>query len=123
MATDACFCAACDGPGKAGSAPRGRTEECFPLPAGAPGEPRCGAPIAGAPRPRWSVMIPTYNCARYLEATLRSVLTQDPGPEAMQIEVVDDHSTADDPEDVVTRLGGGASPSTASPRTSASSGT
>ena len=52
-------------------------------------------------------MIPTYNCARYLEATLRSVLAQDPGPEAMQIEVVDDHSTADDPEDVVTRLGGG----------------
>jgi hypothetical protein len=52
-------------------------------------------------------MIPTYNCARYLEATLRSVLEQDPGPEAMQIEVVDDHSTADDPEDVVTRLGGG----------------
>ena len=52
-------------------------------------------------------MIPTYNCARYLEATLRSVLAQDPGPEVMQIEVVDDHSTADDPEDVVMRLGGG----------------
>jgi hypothetical protein len=63
--------------------------------------------IANGARPRWSVMIPTYNCARYLEATLRSVLEQDPGPEAMQIEVVDDHSTADDPEDVVTRLGGG----------------
>jgi glycosyltransferase involved in cell wall biosynthesis len=58
-------------------------------------------------RPRWSVMIPTFDCARYLEATLRSVLAQDPGPEAMQIEVVDDHSTADDPEDVVARLGGG----------------
>jgi glycosyltransferase involved in cell wall biosynthesis len=52
-------------------------------------------------------MIPTYNCARYLEAALRSVLAQDPGPEAMQIEVVDDHSIADDPEDVVARLGGG----------------
>ena len=52
-------------------------------------------------------MIPTYNCASYLEATLRSVLTQDPGPEAMHIEVVDDHSTADHPEDVVARLGGG----------------
>jgi len=52
-------------------------------------------------------MIPTYNCAGYLEATLRSVLAQDPGPEAMQMEVVDDHSTADDPEEVVTRLGGG----------------
>jgi glycosyltransferase involved in cell wall biosynthesis len=64
-------------------------------------------PIAGSARPRWSVMIPTYNCARYLEATLRSVLGQDPGPESMQIDVVDDHSTADDPEDVVARLGGG----------------
>jgi glycosyltransferase involved in cell wall biosynthesis len=63
--------------------------------------------IAGAARPRWSVMIPTHNCARYLEATLRSVLAQDPGPEAMHIEVVDDHSTVDDPEDVVARLGGG----------------
>ena len=65
------------------------------------------APTAGAARPRWSVMIPTYNCAPYLEAALRSVLAQDPGPEAMQIEVVDDHSTADDPEEVVARLGGG----------------
>jgi glycosyltransferase involved in cell wall biosynthesis len=65
------------------------------------------APLADGPRPRWSVMIPTYNCARYLEATLSSVLAQDPGPEAMQIEVVDDHSTADDPEEVVARLGGG----------------
>jgi glycosyltransferase involved in cell wall biosynthesis len=64
-------------------------------------------PLAEGARPRWSVMIPTYNCDRYLEATLRSVLAQDPGPEAMQIEVVDDHSTADDPEDVVTQLGGG----------------
>ena len=52
-------------------------------------------------------MIPTYNCAGYLEATLHSVLAQAPGPEAMQIEVVDDHSTADDPEEVVMRLGGG----------------
>jgi glycosyltransferase involved in cell wall biosynthesis len=64
------------------------------------------APITDAARPRWSVMIPTYNCARYLEAALRSVLAQDPGSETMQIEVVDDHSTADDPEEVVARLGG-----------------
>jgi glycosyltransferase involved in cell wall biosynthesis len=65
------------------------------------------APLADAARPRWSVMIPTYNCARYLEAALRSVLVQDPGPQAMQIEVVDDHSTADDPEEVVARLSDG----------------
>ena len=60
----------------------------------------------GIPRPLWSVMIPTYNCANYLRETLTSVLTQDPGPEVMQIEVVDDHSTKDDPEAVVRELAG-----------------
>ena len=67
-------------------------------------------PIAGvgdpAARPRWSVMIPTYNCADTLERTLRSVLDQDPGPVAMQIEVVDDCSTRDDPEAVVRKVAG-----------------
>ncbi|MGQ3685787.1 MAG: glycosyltransferase family 2 protein [Candidatus Loosdrechtia sp.] len=57
------------------------------------------------PRPLWSVMIPTYNCARYLRETLKSVLTQAPGPESMQIEVIDDHSF-DDPASVVAELGG-----------------
>src|SRR6266566_1236858 len=58
-------------------------------------------------RPLWSVMIPTYNPrADYLEETLRSVLEQDPGPEQMQIEVVDDAS-ADCPEDVVQSIGSG----------------
>jgi glycosyltransferase involved in cell wall biosynthesis len=52
-------------------------------------------------------MIPTYHCARYLGDTLRSVLAQDAGPEAMQIEVVDDHSTQDDPESVVREVGRG----------------
>ncbi|BAZ42344.1 family 2 glycosyl transferase [Calothrix sp. NIES-4101] len=59
------------------------------------------------PQPLWSVMIPTYNCAHYLRETLASVLSQDPGPEVMQIEVVDDHSTKDDPEAVVRELGQG----------------
>lgn len=61
----------------------------------------------GTARPLWSVMIPTYNCAKYLRETLASVLAQDPGPEVMQIEVVDDHSTRDDPEAVVEELGHG----------------
>lgn len=61
----------------------------------------------GITRPLWSVMIPTYNCANYLRETLVSVLSQDPGPEIMQIEVVDDHSTKDDPEAVVKELGQG----------------
>jgi len=58
-------------------------------------------------RPLWSVMIPTYNCADTLRDTLRSVLAQDPGPAIMQIEVVDDCSTRDDPAAVVAELGGG----------------
>jgi len=60
-----------------------------------------------APRPLWSVMIPTYNCAKYLRETLTSILAQDPGSDIMQIEVVDDHSTQDDPAAVVEELGQG----------------
>jgi glycosyltransferase involved in cell wall biosynthesis len=66
------------------------------------------APLADDPaRPFWSVMIPTHNCATYLRETLASVLAQDPGPAAMQIEVIDDCSTADDPAAVVAELGRG----------------
>lgn len=61
----------------------------------------------GERRPLWSVMIPTYHCARYLEETLTHVLAQDPGPDQMQIEVVDDHSTEDDPGAVVEAVGRG----------------
>lgn len=58
------------------------------------------------PRPVWSVMIPSFNCARYLGETLRSVLAQAPAPDVMQIEVVDDASTTDDPAEVVRSVGG-----------------
>jgi GT2 family glycosyltransferase len=61
----------------------------------------------GTCRPLWSVMIPTYNCAHYLRRTLESVLLQDPGPEQMQIEVVDHCSTEDDPESVVKEVSRG----------------
>jgi glycosyltransferase involved in cell wall biosynthesis len=57
-------------------------------------------------RPLWSVMIPTYNCAHYLERTLKSVLAQDAGPEDMQIEVVDDCSTKDNPEAIIKEICG-----------------
>jgi hypothetical protein len=58
-------------------------------------------------RPFWSVMIPSFDSAALLAATLESVLAQDEGEDAMQIEVVDDASTKDDPAAVVTRLGAG----------------
>src|SRR5438067_1708765 len=59
-------------------------------------------------RPLWSLMIPTYNPRPdYLEQTLRSVLEQDPGPEQMQIEVIDDGSTDDLAAQTVRRVGGG----------------
>jgi GT2 family glycosyltransferase len=52
-------------------------------------------------RPTWSVMVPTYNCAVFLERTLHSVLVAIGDRTDVQIEVVDDCSTADDPEAVV----------------------
>ena len=57
--------------------------------------------------PLWSVLIPTHNCANYLKETLASILAQDPGEEVMEIIIVDDHSTKDDPEAVVKEFGQG----------------
>ena len=63
-------------------------------------------PVEG-PRPLISVMIPTYNCAELMEITLQAVLDQDLGEALMHIEVIDDCSTKDDPEEVVKRIGKG----------------
>jgi glycosyltransferase involved in cell wall biosynthesis len=57
--------------------------------------------------PVWSVMIPTYNPRPdHLEQALRSVLVQDPGPDRMQIEVMDDCSTGVDVAELVKRIAG-----------------
>jgi glycosyltransferase involved in cell wall biosynthesis len=58
-------------------------------------------------RPAWSVMIPAYEGAGYLEKTLHSVLAQDAGRDAMQIEVLDDCSPREDLRAVVERVGNG----------------
>ena len=58
-------------------------------------------------RPKWSVMIPVYNCAQFLPETLQSVLQQNIPETEMQIEVVDDGSTDADVEALVKQLGQG----------------
>jgi glycosyltransferase involved in cell wall biosynthesis len=58
-------------------------------------------------RPLWSVVIPTHNCAGYLRETLHSVLEQDLDLNTMEIIVVDDFSTKDDPKAVVKEIGQG----------------
>jgi hypothetical protein len=64
------------------------------------------SPVAkGIARPRWSVMIPTYECARTLPSTIESVLVQAPAPDVMEIVVVDDASR-EDIAGVVARYGG-----------------
>lgn len=57
-------------------------------------------------RPLWSVMIPVYNCAAYLQDTLQCVMQQALAPYLMEIVVVDDCSK-DDPEAVVNKIGNG----------------
>jgi glycosyltransferase involved in cell wall biosynthesis len=51
-------------------------------------------------------MIPVYNSTEFLAKTLESVLCQDPGPDHMQIEVVDGHSTRNEPSALVRRVAG-----------------
>jgi glycosyltransferase involved in cell wall biosynthesis len=58
-------------------------------------------------QPFWSVMIPTYNGTKYLEETLKCVLVQDEGVDEMQIHVIDDCSSKDDPRELVERVGKG----------------
>ena len=73
-----------------------------------PSSPPVITPVSPAEkRPLWSVLIPTYNCIGWLRQTLESVLVQDPGPEKMQIEVVDDYSTDGDVGALVQELGQG----------------
>ena len=63
-------------------------------------------PVSDRSRPLWSVMVPAYDCAHFLGETLASVLANHPGPDIMQIEVVDDASH-DDPAKVVQDVGRG----------------
>jgi glycosyltransferase involved in cell wall biosynthesis len=56
--------------------------------------------------PTISVLIPTYRPdAGLLRQTLLSVLQQDPGPEVMEIEIVDDASPDNRPDEIVRQIG------------------
>jgi glycosyltransferase involved in cell wall biosynthesis len=58
--------------------------------------------VDGAARPFWSVMIPTYEPnPDFLRQVLDSVLAQDPGPQEMEIVLVDDASRRVDPRDCI----------------------
>lgn len=69
--------------------------------------PKINPIIDGLHRPLWSVMIPAYNCSKYLAETIQSVLRQDMGEDIMQIEVVDDCSTDANVEALVNTIGKG----------------
>lgn len=69
--------------------------------------PRIPDMTVSSTRPFWSVMIPTYKArAEYLKETLKSVLQQDPGPDQMQIELVDDCSPNGAPVQLVREIAG-----------------
>jgi glycosyltransferase involved in cell wall biosynthesis len=51
-------------------------------------------------RPFWSIMIPTFNCAQSLRRTIESVLSATAYNPETQIEIVDDFSSNDNPEEV-----------------------
>jgi glycosyltransferase involved in cell wall biosynthesis len=52
-------------------------------------------------------MIATFHCVRFLHQTLESVLSQDPGPDVMQIEVIDHCSNDDTAFEITHRVGAG----------------
>ena len=58
-----------------------------------------------AERPLWSVMIPAFNCIKYIPMMLQSVLSQNYDSSKMQIEVIDDCSTDGDVEQLVQEIG------------------
>lgn len=63
------------------------------------------APVEGADRPLWSVMIPVHNCADLLRHALGGVVGQLGGRDDVQIEVLDDNSS-DAPDEIVRAIGG-----------------
>jgi GT2 family glycosyltransferase len=63
-------------------------------------------PDDGRPRPFWSVMVPTYNREEYLAQAVGGILAQDPGPDRMQLCVVDNATTTFDVPALLRRLAG-----------------
>jgi O-methyltransferase len=57
--------------------------------------PKLAPVLTPSARPFWSVVVPLYNRKTYLKRCLDCVLEQDPGPDEMEILVVDDASPSD----------------------------
>jgi glycosyltransferase involved in cell wall biosynthesis len=55
-------------------------------------------------RPFWSVIIPTYNRPAFFKKALESVLSQDPGPDQMEIIVADNCSSVGNAQQIVKEL-------------------
>jgi glycosyltransferase involved in cell wall biosynthesis len=72
-----------------------------------PARPPAVPPVSGTTRPLWSVMIPVYNCARFLRETLESVLSQCAHRADVQIEVIDDASTDANVRELVLAISNG----------------
>ena len=56
---------------------------------------RTASADSNKPGPFWSVIVPLFERRQFLKQCLDSILDQDPGPEAMEICVVDDASPSD----------------------------
>lgn len=63
----------------------------------------CVATSSTAPRIKYSVVIPTYNNQNHLRVTLKHLFSQNVGPDAFEIVIVDDGST-DQTQFLVTEL-------------------
>lgn len=85
----------------------GAESGAVPSRSGADEPPRIDSVNVSGRRPFWSVMIPVYNPPEdLLRETLKCVLVQDPGPNDMEIEVVDNCSTRGEVEKLVRDIAG-----------------
>jgi glycosyltransferase involved in cell wall biosynthesis len=72
-----------------------------------PASPPIVEKVTGYGLPKWSVMIPVYNCSQWLPEAIQSVVSQCKHRSDIQIEVIDDASTDADVAEIVNGFGEG----------------